>query len=193
MSSLSRLVRIGYVLGLSLALALLLWPALSQAQFGVSTGYRSTPALPTIAIPIVSGSGSSSGSGSGVFGAGGGSGSASGSFTTQIIHIPLGEFIGNNGQIVGMPPPTFQPPLNNLLSNSTGSPLGAMTALNAGGGMGISGMVGGVGGLGGMGGGGGMMGMGGGGMMGMGGGGMGGGMGGFAGKGMGGFNGRKPL
>ncbi len=186
MSSLSRLAQIGYAFGLSLALSLLLWPALSQAQFGVSTGYRSTIPLPTLAFPIISsGSGSAGGSGSGGFGAAGGSGFASASFTTQIININPGDFLPNNGQIVGMPPPTLMPPLNNLISDSTGSPLGLLSSIGAGGALGISGMVG--GGFGGVGAGGGIGGA-------LGGGGFGGGgMGGFAGKGMGGFNGRKPL
>jgi hypothetical protein len=192
MPSLSRLVQIGYILGLSLVLSLLLGPTWVKAQFGappfgVSTGYRSTPGWPTIAVPIISGSSSVSGAGSAGGITGGVAGSASSSFSTQIIYINPGTFLPNNGQIIGPPMPTITPMLNNLLSDTTGAPWALMGAMSMGGGGGI-GMItpmGGGMGMGGMGMGG--MGMGGMGMMGMGG------MGGFAGKGMGGFNGKKGL
>jgi hypothetical protein len=193
MFSLSCIVRTVYVAALSFALCLLLGPTRSQAQFGapafgVSSGYRGTPALPTIAIPVLSGSGAASGVGfGGGFRGGIGGGSVSGSFSTQIIYVNLGSFLPNNGRIIGPPMPTFQPMLNNLFfagvlfspftSDSTGSPFSLLTSMSIMGGMGMGGMRG---------------------MMGMGGMGMGGmrgmmGMGGFAGKGLGGFNGRKAL
>ncbi len=198
MFSLSCLVRVAYVFTLSVALMLLLGPEYSQAQFGVSGGYRGTPPLPTLAFPIISsGSGSAGGSGRGIIG-GGGSGFASSSFTTQIITINPSDFIPNGGRILSLPPPTMMPMLNNLFyanflfspftSDSSTAPWGALLALNAGGGLGISGMVG--GGFGGVAGG--IAGGIGGGIAGRGGI-AGGGMGGFAGKGMGGFNGKKPL
>jgi hypothetical protein len=192
MFSLSCMARTVYVVVLSFALCLLLGPPRSQAQFGapafgVSSGFRGTPALPTIAIPLISGSGSASGAGIGGIRGGIGGGSVSGSFTTQIIYINPGAFLPNNGRLIGPPMPTFMPPLNNLNYDSTGSPIALLTGMGmGGGGMGMGGMRG-MGGMGGMRGMGGGMGLGGMGMRGMGG------MGGFAGKGMGGFNGRKAL
>jgi hypothetical protein len=193
-SSLMRLALIGYALALSLTLCLLVLPSSSQAQvgFGISTGYRATPGLPTIAIalPNISGTGIGGAVGGGVSGGfgggvgggvaggvGGGGVSASFSPIPLIYHINLGQFFPNNGQIIGLPPPTLMPPLNNLLYDTTGAPYATITALGLGGGVGIGGGIGG-GGFGGAGAGGGIAG---------------GGMGGFAGKGMGGFNGKKPL
>jgi hypothetical protein len=194
-SRLMRLTQIGYALGLSLILCLLLLPSAVQAQkgFGTSTGYRATPGLPTIAIalPNISGTGAGGGVGGGATGFGGGVGGASASFSFNpqplIIPINLGQFFPNNGQIIGLPGPTMMPPLNNFafgLFFSDSSAFGFLTALGggAGGGIGGAGGAGGAGGFGGVGGGG----IGGGGIAG-------GGMGGFAGKGMGGFNGKKPL
>lgn len=190
--SLTRLSLIGYGIGLALVLGLLLVPNSSQAQkgFGVSTGYRATPALPTIAIPVLqfNNGGFGAAGGSGVVGVGGsgGSSSVSGSVTTQIMTVNLGQFFPNNGQTIGLPPPTMNTMLNNYMSDSTGA-LWSLLLVGSGGGGG--GGVGG-GGLGGIGGGGigGIGGIGGGGV-----GGVGGGIGGFAGKGMGGFNGKKAL
>lgn len=208
MSSLSRLVPIGYVLGLVLLLSLMLLPKSSQAQlgvqsigsqpFGVSSGFRSTPGLPVIVIPVLSAStsgfGGSVGGNGGILGAGGGAGasggSVSGSIGTTLVTIDLGSFFPNNGQIIGLPPPTLMPPLNNLLygpflGDSTGSPF-ALLLTGGGGGIAGGGAAGGMGGIGGgVGGVGGQIG-------GIGGGGIAGG-GGFAGKGLGGFNGKKPL
>ncbi len=216
MLSLTHLAKAGYLLAFAVAIFLLLSPSLTQAQFGVSGGYRGTPPLPTLAFPIISsGSGSAGGSGSSIFGGTGGSGFASGSFTTQIITINPSDFFPNGGRILTLPPPTLMPMLNNeffagflfspFTADSTGSFWSSLLALNAGGGLGISGMVG--GGFGGVGAGGGIAGggiaggigggiagggFGQGGIGGFGQGGIGG-MGGFAGKGMGGFNGKKPL
>jgi hypothetical protein len=186
MSFLSRLVQMGYVLGLSLVLTLLLKPTWLQAQFGappfsVSAGYRGSPGFPTVAIPVISGSGSASGASGGIVGGAGGSGSVSGSFTTQIIYINIGSFLPNGGRLIGLPPPTFMPPLNNQFYDTTGAPWATTGAMSMGGG-GSIGIItplgGGIGG----------------GSFGMGGGGIGGGgMGGFAGKGMGGFNGKNGL
>src|SRR5579875_1024962 len=140
MSSLSRLVQIGYVFGWSFVLVLLLGPSLSQAQFGVSSGYRATPGLPTIAVPVFSGSASASGAVGGILGGGGSSGSASASFSTQIIYINLGSFFPNNGQLVGLPMPTLTPMLNNWLTDSTGAPWALMGVMSmGGGGMGLMG------------------------------------------------------
>jgi hypothetical protein len=207
MSSITRLVQIGYVLAFVFLLSLLLLPKASQAQvgfqsiggpnnFGISTGYRATPALPVIVIPVLNAStsgfgGAVGGNGGGLGGGVGGGavgGSVSGSISTSLVSIDLGSFFPNHGQIIGLPPPTFQFPLSNFyqglfVSDSTGSPFAQILALNSGGGVGIGGGVGG-----GVAGGGGL-GMGGGGGLGLGGGGAGG----FAGKGMGGFNGKKPL
>lgn len=186
MASFSRLAQIGYVAGMTFILSLLVWPTATKAQpFGVSTGYRATPALPTFAFVTLSGSGSSSGSGGGIAGFAGGSGSSSGSFSTQINYIHPGNFLPNNGQIIGMPPPTFMPMMTNAMSDTAGSPFAMLSGMLMGGGIGIggvsfSGMAGAIGG--------------GGGAMGLGGGlGAGGGMGGFAGKGMGGFNGKNAM
>ncbi len=194
-SSLMRLTQIGYALGLCLILCLMLLPSSSQAQkgFGTSTGWRATPGLPTIAIalPNISGTGVGGAVGGGATGFGGGAGGISASATfnpTPIIYtLNLGQFFPNNGQIIGLPPPTFTPPLNNFffgppLSDTTGAPWAIIGGLSAGGGAGGAGGFGGVaGGAGGFGGG-----IAGGGLAG-------GGAGGFAGKGMGGFNGKKPL
>lgn len=224
----TRLLKVGYLLALSLAVYLLVSANPSQAQnrFGVSTGYRASPGMPTIAIalPNVSGGGigGAVGGGAAGFGGGVGGGAAGVSFNSQpiIMTLNLGQFFPNNGQIIGLPPPTLMLPLNNFgylpilgglggfipnvlnpfTSDSTGAPWAILTALGLGGGLGAGGGAMGGGGLGGggiagggQGGfGGGMGGFGGGqgGIGGMGGGGMGGG---FAGKGMGGFNGRKAL
>jgi hypothetical protein len=201
MFSLTRLVQIGYVLGLVLMLCLLLLPNSSQAQlgfqqigpakFGVSTGFRATPGLPTIVIPVinasVSGFGGSVGGNGGAIGLGGGAGasggSVAGSISTSLVSIDLGSFFPNNGQIIGLPPPTLMPPLNNYFYDSTTAPWAMILSMNSGGGIGAVGGVGGAGGLG----------AGGLGMGGVGGFGQGGVGGGFAGKGMGGFNGKKPL
>jgi hypothetical protein len=227
MFSITRLLKAGYLLALCLVVLLLVSSKPSQAQhLGVSGGFRSTPGLPVIAFPVFSASTSGFGGnvGGGFVGIAGGvaGGSVSGSFKTSIMTFNLGSLFPNNGRIIGLPPPTMMPPLNNagiiftgvsfspffinsfgfatpfgippfgLFDDSTGSPLALLTAM---------GLVG--GGLGGraMGFGGGVGGFGGG-LAGFGGGvggfsfGMnsfGGGVGGFAGKGLGGFNGRKPL
>lgn len=186
-SSLLRLTLIGYVLALSLILCLLLAPTSSQGQSAVSAGYRATVGLPTFKIPVVSFNNGGFGAvgGGGVLGAGGQGGLAnvSGSVSTSIMTVHLGDFFPNNGQIIGLPPPTFQPMLTNALTDTTGSPL----ALLFGGGVSVGGgAVGGGGGFGGVAGGAGGQG-------GFGGGITGGGVGGFAGKGMGGFNGKKAL
>jgi hypothetical protein len=186
-SSLMRLAQIGYALALLLILCLVFLPNSSQAQvgFGVSTGYRASPGLPTIAIaiPNISASGTSAAGAGGATGFGGAVGgtSATGSFSPIpiIYHVNLGQFFPNNGQIIGLPPPTLMPPLSNfyygfLFENSTGAPWATITALSLGGGVGIGGGIGGA--IGGVGGG----------IAGSSGGG-------FAGKGMGGFNGKKPL
>src|SRR5579875_3015946 len=184
-SSLMRLTQIGYALGLCLILCLMLLPRSLQAQkgFGVSTGFRATPGLPTIAIalPNISGTGAGGNVGGGAtgFGGGVGGGFAAVSFNSQplIITLNLGQFFPNNGQIIGLPGPTMMPPLSNFIfgppfENSTGAPWSLITALGGGGG-GIGGAGGGFGGVGGAGGAGG----------GIAGGGLGGGgMGGFAGK-----------
>jgi hypothetical protein len=208
MSTISRLVQIGYVLGLVFALSLLLRPDPSQAQTisigvgqgatpGINTGFRGTFPLPTIFFPIIT-SGSSSagfgGLGGGIGGISGGvGGGVSTSFSTQIVSLNLGSFFPDNGQLLGPPMPTFLPPLNNLLTDTTGAPWSLFAAANMGGGIGITGGMGGFGmrmaGFGnGMGGFGGGMGGFGNGMSSFGGG-----MGGFAGKGMGGFSGKKGL
>lgn len=196
-SSFLRLALIGYVLTLSLVVGLLLLPNSTQAQhgFGVSTGYRASPGLPTIAIALpnlqgagIGGAVGGAGGAAGVGGVGGVGGGAVGvSFNSQplIMTLNLGQFFPNNGQTIGLPPPTLMPPLNNLLYDTTGAPWATMTAMGLGGGLGVGSVVGGGGGIaGGIGG-----------MGGIGGGiaGGGGGMGGFGGKGMGGFNGIKGL
>jgi hypothetical protein len=122
--------------------------------------------------------------------------------TPDIAGMPAIGGLAPGGRIIGLPGPSLMPPLNNMMTDTTGSPLAMMRTGGMGGGMmgmggGMMGMGGGMMAMMGMGGmmmGGmmGMMGMGGmmmGGMMGMGGMSM---MG-FAGKGMGGFNGRKAL
>jgi hypothetical protein len=196
-SSLVRLVQIGYALALVLIVSLLVLPNASQAQvgngFGVSTGWRATPALPVLAYPVISAStggiGGNVGGIGGIGGVGGGNTNVSGSFSTSIQTFDLGSLFPNHGQIIGLPPPTFMPPLNNQFYDSTAAPWAQLLAFNLGGGIGIGGGVGGVA-FGG--GGGGLAGAGGLGMGGIGGiGGIGGG--GFAGKGMGGFNGKKPI
>jgi hypothetical protein len=208
MFSLTRLAKIGYLLIFTLVVFLLVSAKPSPAQFGapafgVSAGFRGTPGLPTIAVPIISGSGSASAGGSagGAFGLTGGSvgGSVSGSFSTQIIYINFGAFFPNNGRIIGPPMPTMMPMLNNMFfagflfnpftADTTGAPWSMLLAMNMGGGVAPtgtiipSGMAGGFAGIAG-----GIGGFGAGGIMG----GFGG-MGGFAGKGFGGFNGRKGL
>jgi hypothetical protein len=214
MSSLTRLVQIGYVLGLALLLSLMLLPKSSQAQltvqniggganFGVSTGFRATPALPILVFPVLtastSGFGGSVGGNGGLLGAGAGGaasgGSVSGSIGTSLVSLDLGSFFPNHGQIIGLPPPTLMPPLSNFyygaaFEASTGAP---WALLLTGGGGGVGG--GGIGAGGGVGGVGGVAGAGGIGAGGFGGqiGGVGAGGGGFAGKGLGGFNGKKPL
>src|SRR5579871_1637001 len=79
MFSLSRLTKVGYLLGLSLVVSVLLSAKPSQAQNNnnnnnnnnknnknnVTTGYRGTPGLPTIAVPVISGSGVGGGGGVG--------------------------------------------------------------------------------------------------------------------------------
>jgi hypothetical protein len=187
-SSFLRLAQIGYALALSLVLCLLLLPSSLQAQkgFGVSTGYRATPGLPTIAIALpnlqgvgIGGAVGGAGGAAGVGGVGGVGGGAVGvSFNSQPIiqTLNLGQFFPNNGQIIGLPPPTLMPPLSNFyygpfFVDSTTAPWATSTALGLGGGLIGGGGVGGMGGaLGGAGG-----------------------MGGFGGKGMGGFNGDKGL
>jgi hypothetical protein len=228
MFSLTRLLKAGYLLCFSLVVFLLVSPNPSQAQhFGVSGGFRSTPGLPVIAFPVLSASmsgfgGSVGGNGGAIgFAAGGGAagGSVSGSITTSIQTFNLGSLFPNNGQIIGLPPPTMMPPLNNagiiftgvsfspyfinlsgfatpfgippfgFSDDSTGSPLALLTAMGILGGLGAGG--------GGMGLGGGLGGLGGG-LGGLGGGGLGGvgGVGGFSlgqiggGGGLGGFAGK---
>jgi len=216
MLSLPRLVKVCYLLALSLAVSLLLWPSFSHAQkgFGVSTGYRATPGLPTIAIPLpnVSGSGVGGGVGGGATGFGGSFGGGFGgiNFSSQplIITLNLGQFFPNNGQIIGLPGPTMMPPLNNFgpmaslfgplgllpiwvlptnFSDSTGAPWALQPGLITIGGGGAGGIGGGGIAGGGIAGGG----IGGGGIagggLGGGAGGLGGGIGGIAG-GVGGFN-----
>ncbi len=170
MISFGRLVKVCYLVALSLAVYLLLGPSSlpAQTRFGVSTGYRATPGLPTIAIavPNVSGSGVGGGVGGGASGFGGGVGGGFGginfSTTPQIITLNLGQFFPNNGQIIGLPPPTLTPMLNNfgplaslfpffppalLLgfpgSDSTGAPWALQTAMGGGGGGGAGGIAGG--------------------------------------------------
>jgi hypothetical protein len=217
----TRCAKVGYFLAFSFAVYLLVStnPLQAQNRFGVSTGYRATPGLPTIAyaVPNVSGAGIGGGVGGGAsgFGGGVGGGAVGVAFnSTPIIQtLNLGQFFPNNGQIIGLPPPTLMLPLNNFgylplfgglafvpnifspFSDSTGAPWALLTALGLGGGLGAGG--GGIGGggiagggAGGFGGGAGGFGGGQGGIGGIGGGGI---AGGFAGKGMGGFNGRKAL
>ena len=200
MSSLTRLAKCSYLLAFSLVIFLLLPGKPSQAQSGVTTGFRGAPPL-SITIPVFSGSGSSFGGGFGGFGLVGGFGGSSFSFQTTTIRLGSPFPVG-----WGMPPPPMNLPLNNFgpsaslfgfagfppflgfpsFSDSTGAPWSLFTALGpfAGGGM-VGGF--GVGGIGGFGGGG--FGVGG---FGVGGFGVGG-FGGFAGKGLGGFGGRKAL
>ncbi len=117
-----RLVKACYLLALFLAVSLLLWPSFSQAQkgFGVSTGYRATPGLPTIAIalPNISGGGVGGNVGGGATGFGGGAVGGFGgvNFSSQpiIMTLNLGQFFPNNGQIIGLPGPTMMPALNNF-------------------------------------------------------------------------------
>jgi hypothetical protein len=219
MSSLTRLALSSYLLAFSLVVSLLLSAKPSQAQSGVTHGFRGAPPI-NVTIPVFSGSSSSAGfglgGGFGVFGgAGFGGGFSNSSFkfqTTTINLTSLYPFIG------GMPPPTMNLPLNNFgpaaslfgfagfppflgfpsYSDSTGAPWSLFTAMgpfSAGGGFGgFGGGFGGggfgVGGVGGFGVGG--VGGFGGGVSAFGGFGLGG-MGGFAGKGFGGFNGRNGL
>jgi hypothetical protein len=211
--------RLAYVSALSVSLCLLLGTARSQAQSKVWGGYRATPGLPTITVPVTSFSASGIGGGFGGgfagFRGGFGGGFGGASVNTQLVSINLGAFLPNNGRIVSLPPPTFTPMLNNfglfpgllgfglfptlnnlLLSDSTGSPLALITALGILGGGGFGGGLGGLGGgiLGGGGFGGGFGALGGGllGGGGFGGGGFGLGAlgGGFAGLGGGGFAGK---
>ncbi len=197
-----RLVKACYLLALFLAVSLLLWPSFSQAQkgFGVSTGYRATPGLPTIAIalPNISGGGVGGNVGGGATGFGGGAVGGFGgvNFSSQpiIMTLNLGQFFPNNGQIIGLPGPTMMPALNNFgplaslfpfagplplflgmpFSDSTGAPWSLLTAMGIIGGGGAGGGIagGGVGGGGIAGGGlgGGAGGLGGGGLNGIGGG-----------------------
>jgi hypothetical protein len=223
MLSFPRLAKVCYLLAFALAVSLLVWPSFSQAQnrFGVSTGFRATPGLPTIAIPLpnVSGGGVGGGVGGGAAGFGGGAAGGFGgiNFSSQpiIMTLNLGQFFPNNGQIIGLPPPTMMPPLNNFgpitaltgfvgfpptlgfpsFSDSTGAPwalgLGVLGGGGAGGGIGGGGLGGG-GGIAGGGLGGGAGGLGGGGLNGIGGGagGFNFGQGGIGGGGMGGFAGK---
>jgi hypothetical protein len=204
MFSLTRLVKVGYLLAFALVVCLLLSAKPSQAQSHVWSGYRSAPGM-NITIPIITGSSGFGGGFSGGFaGFGGtfGGGFGGGSFNLQTATFTFPSFLPGP-----MPPPTMNLPLNNFgpaaslygfvgfppflgfpsYSDSTGAPWALITALglfNPGGGFGGFG-----GGFGGFGGG---FGLGGFGVGGVGGFGVGG-VGGFAGKGFGGFNGGKPL
>ncbi|HEY7326854.1 MAG TPA: hypothetical protein VH592_04400 [Gemmataceae bacterium] len=178
MFSVTGLSKAGYLLAFSLVVTLLVSSNPSKAQhFGVSSGFRSTPGLPIIAFPVfsasTSGFGGAVGGNGGVvgFAAGGGAagGNVSGSFNTSIQTFNLGSLFPNNGQIIGLPPPTLMPPLNNagiiltgfsfspffinpfgfaapfgippfsLFGDSTGSPLALLTAMGLLGGGGIGG------------------------------------------------------
>ena len=176
MFSLSRLTKAGYLLSLSLAVCLLLSARPMQAQnLKVTTGYRGTPGLPTIVVPVISGSGGGVGGGVGGgfagFGGGAGGGFGGFNFNTQLVTINLGSFFPNGGRLIGMPPPTMTPMLNNFgplatltgfvgfppflgfpsLSDSTGAPWALLTAMGPfiGTGGGIMGVGGGGLGLGG--------------------------------------------
>ena len=162
MFSLIRLAKVGYLLALSVVVSMLVLSSRAPAQ-----NFRGF-VVPGIPGGSVSGS-SSGGSISGSFG--GSSGSFAGGSSSSSASFP-----GIPGYSVSlMPGPMFNLPLNNFLTDTTGSPLAAVGM--GGGGVGIGGGLG--GGLGGR--------------LGGGLGGLGGSFGGFAGKGFGGFNGGKAL
>lgn len=164
MFSLTRLAKAGYVLGMSLVVALLLWAKSSPAQS--TTGFRGSPTLPPIQIPILSGSsGVGGGVGGGFSGFGGGVGGFN--FNQQITFFNLNSLLPNGGRVIGMPPPTMRLPLNNFasdplifglpllppflgfpsFSDSTGAPWALLLSLglfnSGGGGLGMGGGLGG--------------------------------------------------